>query len=163
MELCGENSQNIPQKIIIHLLEILFIWIAWWIMFGTGGHLLQQYAGLTNNLNGIGRREVIFTFNLLIFLRLAFGMFYLLKRKMPWQESISVPLGFAMYYIGFPLFVLPVGTPLDGYDILSIFVFLFGCILNTGGEFLRDSWKKKPENTRKQKQIIRHFFPTVSC
>ncbi|MBI1221171.1 MAG: DUF1295 domain-containing protein [Bacteroidetes bacterium] len=76
-------------------------------------------------------------------------MFFLLKRKIPWEESISVPLAFAMYYIGYPLFVLPVDMPVDSYDYLTIVLFVLGCFLNTGGEVLRDRWKRNPENKGK--------------
>ena len=52
-------------------------------------------------------------------------MIFMLKRKIPWEESVSIPFAFALYFIGFPLFVLPcsqqidheieAGQPLGGY------------------------------------------------
>lgn len=76
-------------------------------------------------------------------------MAVLLKRKIPWEESISVPLAFALYYIGFSLFVLPASEPLGVIDFLAIALFVFGSMLNTGSEVLRDRWKRKSENKGK--------------
>lgn len=76
-------------------------------------------------------------------------MFFLLKRKIPWEESISVPFAFALYFIGYPLFVLPVSKPIDGVDFFAIALFVTGCILNSGGEILRKKWKENAENKGK--------------
>ena len=111
MELYGQKNRSIPQKVIIHILEILFLLLSYWILFLKGGNFIQNYTGIHNAANGTGRRLIIFLFNIIIFFRLAFMMFYLLKRKIPWEESISVPFAFALYYIGFALFVLPVNRP----------------------------------------------------
>jgi steroid 5-alpha reductase family enzyme len=76
-------------------------------------------------------------------------MFFLLKRKIPWEESISVPFSFAIYYIGFSLFVLPTSKPIDFLDYFAILLFITGCIFNSVGEILRDQWKRLPKNKGK--------------
>lgn len=149
MELYGQKSKSISQKIIIHLLELFFIWLSYWILFQQGGNLIQNKLGIYNAANAIARREIIFAFNIIIFLRLGFTMFYLLKRKIPWEESISVPFAFAVYYVGYSLLVLPTDQPIDWIDYAAIILFIVGCILNTGSEILRNKWKKNPENTGK--------------
>src|SRR3546814_13506432 len=73
-------------------------------------------------------------------------MIFLLRRKIRWEESVSVPFAFALYFIGFSLFVLPISKPLDGFDYFAIVVFAVGCILNSAGEILRNQWKNKAEN-----------------
>jgi protein-S-isoprenylcysteine O-methyltransferase Ste14 len=149
VELYGKMSKSIPQKFIIHILEILLLWLSFWILFQQGGDVVQTTLGIHNASDQGGRRIIIFVFNVIIFLRLAFMMFYLLKRKIPWEESVSVSFAFALYYIGFSLFVLPTHRPLDWLDFLAILIFVLGCLLNTGGELLRDRWKRKPENNGK--------------
>ena len=149
MELYGQKSKSIPQKIIIHILEILFLWLSYWILFQNGGDYLHSEIGIINAGDANVRRIIIFVFNIIIFLRLAFMMLYLLKRKIPWEESISVPFAFAIYYIGYSLFVLPINKPIDWLDYSGVVIFAMGCILNTGGELQRDIWKKKPENKGK--------------
>ena len=149
MELYGQKSRSIPQKVIIHLLEMLFLLLSYWILFLHGGNFIREQFNITNAENAIDRRTIIFLFNIIIFLRLAFMMFYLLKRKIPWEESISVPFAFALYYIGFTLFVLPVNESIDWLDYIAILIFVDGCFLNTAGEILRDIWKRNPENKGK--------------
>jgi len=156
MELYGQTSKSIPQKIVIHLIEIVFILLSYWILFQEGGNWCQSHLHIHNAEGGVARRIVIFSFNIITFLRLAYMMFFLLKRKIPWEESISVPFAFALYFIGFALFVLPVDLPIDGLDYFAIALFVIGCILNSGSEILRNSWKQKPEH--KGKLYTRGFF-----
>lgn len=72
-----------------------------------------------------------------------------LKRKIPWQETISVPMAFALYYIGFSLLVLPADQPIDAVDYFGIVLFLLGSLINTFSELQRHFWKKRPENKGK--------------
>ena len=146
MDLYGQQSKSIPQKIIVHVLEIAFLWLAWWILFGKGGAWCEQHLHIHNATGGHERRMIIFVFTIITFFRLAYMMIFLLKRKMPWEESISVPFAFALYYIGFPLFVLPESVPIDVLDYFAVALFIFGCILNSAGEILRARWKKDPHN-----------------
>ncbi len=157
MELYGQTDKSYPQKITIHAIEILLLWLSYWILFQNGGDWIEQFIKIKNvTENSVERRAIIFIFNILIFLRLAYMMIFLLKRKIPWEESISVPLAFAVYYIGFSLFVLPISHSLDYVDYLAIVLFVIGCILNSGGEILRNKWKEQPEN--KGKIYTKGFF-----
>ena len=156
MKLYGQNSKSIPQKIIIHLIEILMLWLSYWILFQSGGAWFEKHLHILNATENIDRRIIVFTFNILIFLRLAYMMIVLLKRKIPWEESVSVPFAFAVYFIGYSLFVLPISAPIDGLDYFAIALFIIGSILNSGGEILRNKWKKKPEN--KGKIYTKGFF-----
>ena len=156
MDLYGQKSKSIPQKITIHLIEILILWISYWILFQNGGAWFENHLHIHNATENLDRRTIIFIFNLIIFFRLAYMMIVLLKRKIPWQESVSVPFAFALYFIGYPLFVLPTYVPIDGLDYFAIGLFLVGCFLNSGGEILRNKWKMKPEN--KGKIYTKGFF-----
>lgn len=156
MDLYGKKSKSIQQKIVIHLIEILILLLSYWILFHGGGAWFEKHLHIQNATENMERRTIIFIFNIIIFLRLAYMMLVLLKRKIPWEESVSVPFAFALYFIGYPLFVLPVSAPIDGLDYFAIGLFALGCILNSGGEILRNEWKKKPEN--KGKIYTKGFF-----
>jgi len=149
MDLYGQKSKSIPQKIVIHIIEILLLWLSYWILVQNGGIWVENHLGITNSNGNIDRRIIIFIFNIIIFIRLAYMMIFMLKRKIPWEESISVPMAFALYFIGFPLFALPISQPIDGLDFFAIAIFVIGCVLNSGGEILRNQWKKNPENIGK--------------
>ncbi|HVX26223.1 MAG TPA: DUF1295 domain-containing protein [Parafilimonas sp.] len=156
MELYGQKSSSIPQKIVIHLIEIAFIWFSYWILFQKGGSWCENYLHIHNAVKGFDRRIIIFSFNIITFLRLAYMMFFLLKRKIPWQEAVNIPFAFALYFVGYALFVLPVGLSIDALDYFAIALFITGCVLNTGGEILRNTWKQKPQN--KGKLYTKGFF-----
>jgi protein-S-isoprenylcysteine O-methyltransferase Ste14 len=149
MELYGQNSKSIPQKITIHVIEILILWLSYWILFQSGGAYFEKHFHIHNATGNIDRRIIIFTFNIIIFFRLAYMMVVLLKRKIPWEESVSIPFAFALYFVGYPLFVLPVDKPIDIFDYFAILLFIVGCVLNTGSEILRNRWKKNRENKGK--------------
>ncbi len=149
MELYGQQSKSIPQKIIVHLLEVLLLWLSFWILFQNGGIWIESIFHIHNSAEWMDRRIIIFVFNIVTFVRLGFMMIVLLKRKIPWGESVSVPFAFALYYIGFSLFVLPTAKPIDILDYLAIILFIVGSVLNSGGEILRNKWKKDPENKGK--------------
>lgn len=146
MDLYGQKSKSIPQKIIIHLIEIFILWLSYWILFQSDGAWFEEHLHIHNATENIDRRIIIFIFNIIVFFRLAYMMIILLKRKIPWEESVSVPFAFALYFIGYPLFVLPISAQIDGLDYFAIGLFIIGCTLNSGGEILRNEWKKKSEN-----------------
>lgn len=156
MEIYKQKSKSFPQKIVIHLLEIVFICLSFRILFQEGGNWCEKYLHIRNAATGLDRRIIIFTFNVITFARLAYMMFFLLKRKIPWEESISVPFAFALYYIGYTLLVLPVNHSIDKLDYFSVILFFVGCFLNTGSEILRNIWKQKPEH--KGKLYTKGFF-----
>jgi len=149
MDLYGKTSKSIPQKIILHVIELLLIWLSYWILFQKGGTWFESHLHIHNAGGNESRRMILILFNVIIFLRISYTMIFILKRKIPWEESISVPLAFALYFIGFPLFVLPKSIPIDALDYLAIAIFVIGCVLNTGGEIMRDRWKRRPGNKGK--------------
>lgn len=157
MDLYGKESKSLPQKIILHVIEIAFLWLSYWILFQQGGNWCEKHLHIHNaNHNIATRRILIFVFNIIIFLRMGYMMFFLLKRRIPWEESFGVPFAFAIYYIGFSMFVLPISATIDVLDYFAIILFITGCALNTGGEILRKQWKMIPEN--KGKIYTKGFF-----
>ena len=149
MDLYGQKNQSIPQKTTIILLEILLLWLSYRILFQNGGEIISNWFGIENQSNSIERRIIIFSFSVIVFLRIGFMMIFLLKRKIPWEESISIPFAFALYYIGFAIFVLATDKQIDYWDYVGLFVFILGSFLNTFSELQRNFWKKKPENKGK--------------
>ena len=149
MDLYGKESKSIPQKMTLHVIEIILLWLSYWILFQQGGPWFEKYLHIHNALGNENRRIIIFVFNIIIFLRIGYMMFILLKRKIPWEESFGIPFAFAIYYIGYSLLVLPSSTPVNGLDYFAVALFIFGCTLNTGGEILRNRWKKDPSNKSK--------------
>lgn len=149
MDLYGQKEKSIPQKIVIITIELLLLWISYWILFENGGDKILAWLGMGEVTGLMVRRVIIFTFSCIVFLRMGFMMLYLLKRKIPWEESLSVPMAFALYDIGFSLLVLPTDKPIDYGDFFGILLFLLGSFINTYSELQRHFWKKRPENQGK--------------
>lgn len=149
MDLYSQKSKSIPQKIVIHLFEILLLYISYWLLFKDGGNYIQERIGIYNAEEATIRRNIVFIFSIITFFRFGYMMFFMLKRKIPWEESISVPMVFSLYYLGFSILVLPTNIPLDYIDFLGIFIFISGSTINTYSEVLRNNWKKDPKNKGK--------------
>lgn len=145
----GDKASALPQKVVITLLELLLIAFSAWLMFGGGEVLVAAFFDYEPAATMPARRLVILSFSVIVLVRMSIMMFRFMKRNIPWAESLSVPLAFAIYYVGFALFVLPTTAPLDYFDGLAILIYAFGSYLNTAGELGRDRFKRRPENKGK--------------
>lgn len=74
---------------------------------------------------------------------------FLLRRRISWEETFSIPLAFALYFVGFALLVLPEDTAMDILDYAGILIFLAGSFLNTTSEIQRERFKENPSNKGK--------------
>lgn len=146
MELYGRKSKSIPQKLGIIVFQIGLLFLAYQILFGDAGALIFGWLGLEAPSGNYYRKWLSFIFSLVIFLRLNFMMLFLLKRKIPWEEAISVPVAFSIYYIGFALFTCDSPHPLSLFDLAGAGIFLAGSYLNTASEIQRHLWKQKPDH-----------------
>lgn len=146
MDMYGQQNKSIPQKITIFILEMVLLWVAYQIMFGMWNSLVSGWIGTDVENQSFTRKVIVFIFSLIVFFRINAMMFFWLKRKIPWEESFSIPFAFALYFIGFAIFVLTCSKVFDWFDYLGIFIFLLGSFLNTFSEIQRNVWKKKPEH-----------------
>lgn len=139
MDLYSQKDKSILQKIVIVFLEIFIIGVSYWILFLGGYHTLIH----SRHGDGNGTRHLIlFIFSLIVFVRVCITMFYLLKRRIPWDEAFSIPFAFAIYYVGFALLGYSTNNPVNFITVFAIVLFLLGSFLNTGSELMRDKWKK---------------------
>jgi protein-S-isoprenylcysteine O-methyltransferase Ste14 len=124
MELYGSTERSIPQKAVIIALELIFLWIAYQILFNSATVPIigSRLSGLSDPNRA--RRELLFAFSIVVFLRLTF----------------------MMLYVGYPLFAADTSRPLDSIDALGVVVFVVGSFTNTYSELRRHFWKKKDSN-----------------
>jgi steroid 5-alpha reductase family enzyme len=95
------------------------------------------------------RNALLFSFNLVTFVRFLLTLFAFLKRRIPPEETISVPLAFGLYLLGFPLLARGASEPVGWGEISGVGLFLLGSFLNTFGELQRHLFKRRPENKGK--------------
>lgn len=146
MNLYSKKDRSIPQKIILVALELIILWASYWILFEGGFARIFPHHAHTGNS---GRHLLLFCFNLIVFLRMLVTVFYLVKRRIPWEEAFSIPFAFALYYIGFALLGFRSDAAPGLPEVLAVVLFILGSFLNTGSELARDRWKKHPGNQGK--------------
>ncbi len=149
MTLYAQKSNSFVQKITITIIELVLIVLSAWIMFGGGEDIFANLLGWPIFEATAQRRWIIFGFSIIVFLRFVFTMFYIMKRTIPWPETISVPLAFSLYYVGFAILVLPSNAPIGFWDLFAIAIYLLGSWLNTASEKQRNDFKELPENKGK--------------
>lgn len=149
MDLYGKKSESIPQKLIIISLELVLLFLAYYIAFLKGGTIIYGWFGINMPEGNLTRRIIIFCFSLLVFVRISIASFVFVKRRIPLEEAISIPFAFALYYIGFAIFGYGSNAPVGIIDYAGIAIFLFGSYLNSFSEYQRYIWKKDPGNKGK--------------
>lgn len=147
MDLYSKKDKSTAQKIVLIVLEIVILWVSYWILFDGGYQCI--FSSSTPRFGSDLRQIILFAFNLIVFFRICITIFYLLHRHMPWEEAFSIPFAFAIYYIGFALLGYKTTHPFDFIDLIALILFITGSYLNTGSELMRDKWKKAPENKGK--------------
>lgn len=143
-----KTSHYLP-RVTLLLLETAILAAAGWILLFQGSELLNDWFHWSLGDGQSDRNLLLFSLIAIVYLRMCFTILYLLKRAIPWEEALTVPLAFSLYYIGFALFALGSSAAMDGWDLLMILLFLAGSFINTYSEWLRDQWKKNPENKGK--------------
>lgn len=104
--------------------------------------------------------------------RLGVTLFYLMRRKFSWAESLG--LGFTILILGVGLCLLAAGftrnvpIPIHWPDLVALALVLFGSYLNTYSEIQRKRWKARPENrdkcyTKKLFALSRHINYFGDC
>lgn len=142
MELYGKHASSTAQKLVISTGEILLVGLSYWVLFAGGLRGVRAFGDAPS----AARNLTLFAFNLVVFARLFATQFVFLKRAIPWPESFSIVLAFALYLLGFPLLARPASVPFGALEIAGIALFLAGSFLNTFSEYQRHRWKARPEN-----------------
>jgi steroid 5-alpha reductase family enzyme len=80
------------------------------------------------------------------FLRLCFGAFYLVTRKLGWGETLGVGLYIVLIHVIFASFRATNSDQPAYLTLAGSALYIFGSYLNTGAELARHLWKHNPEN-----------------
>lgn len=148
MDLYQSQGKSIPQRSMLVLIQTVFVAISGFLLIH-GQSILSSWFGW-KWVQANGQRDIVlFVLFLIVYVRITFMVFYLLKRSITWSEAFIVPLAFAIYYIGFSLFSLSSLSSLSGWDWLYIVLFLIGSWLNTFSEWLRHQWIRSSTNKGK--------------
>ena len=127
-------------RVVCTLAHLGFLGLAGWIYFGGGGELFSRSPG------DLARRVVLSAFGIVLFFRMSFTLFVLLKRKVGWDELGGVVFALFVYQVVFAAFGSSETAAMGMLDSFAILLFMFGSYLNTGSEWQRKRFKENPEN-----------------
>lgn len=132
----GINRPTIKEKILIVVAEIIYLFIAYYLLF-----IIYFKPGISIGL---------FIALIITALRLTAMMFIWLPRGIAWQEAIMNSIAFGIYYLGFPILMITSNQdPNLTLLIIGWILFLGGSMLNTVSELLRKPFKDDPINQGK--------------
>lgn len=140
----GEYSRSIGPKVLLTLLHAASIGLVFWLLFRGGLVALSLWTGRSFLPGSLARCELIFACAVVYFLRVLFGCFYLIRRKMRWGEAASI--GFFVFLVNL-YFALLGGTNSHGPGVVvgfGAFLYVAGSYVNTSSEYLRHAWKRIP-------------------
>lgn len=143
----GEHETSNSSRIVCTLCHLVFLGAAYWIYFGGGAVFISEWlTGETTLAGNPGRRMALFSFSIILFLRMNLALFYLLKRKFGWDELVGVLFALFVYQVLFSLLGVRENRPIGALDIFAIALFLTGNYFNAGSEWQRKRFKDRPEN-----------------
>lgn len=142
----GNTHNSAPQKTLLVILETAILALALWLLNFGGLGSVSRWFHVAWDAAVPARRILLSAGFVIVYLRMKLTMLYLLKRSMGWEEALSVPFAFGIYYLGFSLLAGPVAVPVGAAAYIGIALFIIGSFFNTGSELLRDRWKKDPAN-----------------
>jgi protein-S-isoprenylcysteine O-methyltransferase Ste14 len=144
--------------VVVHLAVLA---VAGWFLIGPGARTVGGWLGGSWTLGDAGRRALLLAFGIVLWVRMSATSLILLRRRFGWSEMALVSFGVALYQLGFGLLGVASPRHLDGWDALAVVLFLGGGALNTGSEWARLRFKRRPENrgrlyTRGAFSVVRH-------
>jgi len=143
----GEQEISYVPRVTCTIVHCAFVVFVAWLYFGSGYQtVLEIFSRADTTAGNQARLFVMFSFSLILFLRLLFTLFVLLKRRFDWSEFGGVVFAVFIYQIIFGLLGAGEEKTLDWLDGIGIVLFVLGSFLNTGSEIQRYFFKKNPAN-----------------
>jgi protein-S-isoprenylcysteine O-methyltransferase Ste14 len=145
----GNSGSSRAQRSVIVGGETAFAILAGWLLVGNGLPVVDSWLGIPAASGDAARRLALFLFVIATYLRMTVMITVFLKRSIGWEEAISVPVGFGVYFVGYALLGGARSVPFGALDVVGIVLFLAGAALNTTAELLRHRWRRDPSHRGK--------------
>lgn len=144
------HAPSLPQKVVFIGLHCCIVLTCFFLAFDDGltrvGELFGQHWQFTDPQRAL----LLASCALLYWLRHAITLFYLLQRKISWEEALGLLIFFVLFEIGLLLLgggaFRPTAIVFNWVDGIALMLLLLGSYLNTYSELQRKWWKAKPTN-----------------
>ena len=145
----GEKETSWAPRTTGVVLHAVVLAVAGWILLGGGITTVGAWIGADWPAGNLARRAALFAFGCILFARLGFTLFWLLKRRFDWGELVGVTFACVAYQIGFALLGAGETAPFGALGAVGVGLFLVGSYLNTWSEVERKRFKDDPANQGK--------------
>lgn len=145
----GTYKSSVGAKILVTLCHTLAVAGVAWFFFGGGLDVTSAYVS-TNESEAVRLRKILLlSLSLVYFLRLMITSFVMLQRTMDLGEGATV--GVWVIVIHWTMAFQGGTNPaqVSALTWVGVALYVLGSYLNTGSEFQRLLWKKKPEHKGK--------------
>ncbi len=128
---------------VVHLGVVLAVF---WYLFGGGAAAAGPISSPSAQSASALRRGVLAAAALLYLLRTLATLFVFMKRRMPWSEAVTIAVWIALFDSLFAWFGGRNPQPFGAAAALGAGLVIVGSVLNTGSEWQRLRWKRRPGN-----------------
>lgn len=143
----GGTGTSTVQKAVLTLIQSAMYAAALWLLLFGGLEWVSGLVGSDWARAVHGRRVLLAICFGVVYARLGLTVFVLIRRAIGWEETFSIPLAFALYYLGFSLFAGSTDGGLGVVELVGVVLFVAGSAINTVSEIVRDRWKRDPANS----------------
>ncbi len=152
----GEYGKSIPQKVVLTINHLLSVMLMAWLLFYNGIDVVFSWFNAETGGGNSVRNQLLTGLAFIYFLRILVTYFYLIKRKMNWDEVIMVAAWVYFFHIYFAIKGGVQSEELGWVEWLGIGLFVIGSWINTSSERARHRWKQNPDH--KGKLFTGHLF-----
>jgi protein-S-isoprenylcysteine O-methyltransferase Ste14 len=139
-----DKSPSFETKAALAALHFGIVLLAFWLLFGGGIGLVDGLLGREPLMASTARRCTLAGAALLYFVRTLFTMFVFVRRRMPWPEVMTIAIWILVIEMLFAYFGGKNGESFQATGIIGIVLVISGSFLNTGSEWQRHVWKRRP-------------------
>ena len=145
------NMYDLPdtsthQRWTLTILGVLWILLAWWLLFAAGLQTIRGWFGWTWALGNPTRRACLAIALSIYYLRLLFTWFVFLKRGVSWKEVFTITPWLFCIVLLLTIFGGRNSTPFGAAGFVGVVLFVIGSWMNSYAEYTRYRWKRLSEN-----------------
>lgn len=141
-----DKSASVGSKTSLAAAHLLIVLVVLWMLFGGGIATAERMFGAGHSAGSALRRLVLAAAAILYFLRVLGTLFAFIKRKVPWSEVATIAVWVGIIEVLFAYFGGRNEAPVGFWTLIGGCLVLVGSGINTGSEWHRKVWKRRPES-----------------